>query len=181
MFVKVEKTRVDGFVRASAQMHGNLPGPPLELPIMEKAEAGTQERQDSCGAVLLGGKHSGRTGLIMILEETRRFHLEVRIGTEVIAYGPGMPFAESIVEPLVVGVIEPLLLQCPFEVPIDLRHEQEIGIVFANRMDCVWPEGFWSLTPGALKHFGEDQHCHVTANAVAVSCNSFEFTNHSLL
>src|SRR4051812_26360934 len=166
MFVEVEECRVAGFVWSSAQMHGNLPDSAVELPIMEKAQTGTQKSQYGCGAVLVRRKYSSRTGLIMILEETRRLHLELDVGTEVIAYGAGMPFAESIVEPLVVGVIKPLLLQCPFEIPIDFRHEQKVGIVFANGTDRVRPERLWFLTPRALKHVGKDQHRHVAANAI---------------
>ena len=53
--------------------------------------------------------------------------LIVEVGAQMVAHRPGMALAKAVIQPLVVRVIEPLLLQGPFEIPVDLRHEQEAG------------------------------------------------------
>ena len=63
--------------------------------------------------------------LIVVFEKPNGLSLIIPIRTEVIADGPGMAFAKAIVEALVVGVIETLLLQLPFEIPVGLGHKNE--------------------------------------------------------
>src|SRR5512132_1770208 len=63
----------------------------------------------------------------MVLEEASELILIVQRRDQMVAYRPSAPLAQSIVEPLVVAVIEPLLLQGPFQVPVHFRHEQEAG------------------------------------------------------
>ena len=62
-----------------------------------------------------------------------------------LAHRPGVALAKAIVEPLVVGVIEALLLQRPFHVPVDLGHEEEAGHSFAHALRRRRPEerGRW--------------------------------------
>ena len=60
---------------------------------------------------------------------------------EVLAHRPGVPFAKPVVEPLVVGVVEALLLQRPFQIPIDLGHEAEARDALAHALDRLRPEG----------------------------------------
>ena len=61
--------------------------------------------------------------LVVVLEEAREVVLVVEIGPQVLAHRPRVPVAQAVVEPLVVGVVEALLLQRPLEVPVDLGHE----------------------------------------------------------
>ena len=46
-----------------------------------------------------------------------------------------MPFAQAVVESFVVGVVEALLLQRPFQVPVDLGHEEELRML--PRTDAI--------------------------------------------
>ena len=74
---------------------------------------------------------------------------------------------EPVVQPLVVGVVEALLLQVPLQIPVDLGHEQEAGMLFLDARDGVGPEGLSLDAPGAFEDVGEDEHGHVAADPVA--------------
>lgn len=56
------------------------------------------------------------------------------------ADGSGALVDQAVVEPLVVAVVEALLLEVPFEVPVRLRDEEEIGVALADLADDVRPE-----------------------------------------
>jgi hypothetical protein len=89
--------------------------------------------------------------------------------------------AQAIVESLVVGVIEPLLLERPFEVPVDLGHEGEAGSVLAHSPCGVGPEGLRANIPRPFEHVGEHQHGHVAADAVALTGDFDQFRDHGVL
>ena len=78
------------------------------------------------------GKRRGGPRLVVVLEEAGQLVLIVEPGVKMLADGPGMAFAEAVVEPLVVGVVEALLLERPFQVPVDLGHEAEAGMLAAR-------------------------------------------------
>ena len=78
----------------------------------------------------------------------------------------------SVVESLVVGEVEALLLQTVLHVPIDFRHEQEVRALRFDPADCFEPEfgaGRVELAaPRAREDFARDEHRHVAAHAVAL-------------
>ena len=92
-----------------------------------------------------------------------------------------VPFAQAVVEPLVVGVVEALLLQRPFHVPIDFRHEAEVRNLLAHAADRLGPERLGRDAPGPLEDFRQDQHRHVAAHAVALTGDSHQFADHGFL
>ena len=98
-----------------------------------------------------------------------------------LAHGPGVVVAEAVVQPLVVGVVEPLLLHRPLEVPIDFGHEAEAGHPLADALRRLGPEERGAAAPGALEHIGQDEHRHVAANAVALAGDPDELADHRLL
>jgi hypothetical protein len=51
----------------------------------------------------------------------------------------------------------------------------------ARRRRRVRPEGLWSDAPGALENFGQNQHRHVAANAVAFASDGDQFVDLRLL
>jgi hypothetical protein len=61
----------------------------------------------------------------VVLEEAGQMILEVEAGEEVLADRAGVALFQAVVEPLVVGVVEALLLEGPLEVPVDLGEEEE--------------------------------------------------------
>ena len=63
--------------------------------------------------------------LIVVLQEARQVILVVEPGQEVSSDRRCVPFPEAVIQPLVVGVVEPLLLERPFEIPIDFGNEEE--------------------------------------------------------
>jgi hypothetical protein len=78
---------------------------------------------------------------------------------------------QPVVEAFVVAVVEPLLLQGPFEVPVGLGDEQEVGVALADLGDRVRPEVLGRcrarpFAPGLREHVGHQQHGHVAAHAV---------------
>src|SRR6476646_2553278 len=107
---------------------------------MEEPQSWTKKRQHRGGAMLVDRKHGSCPGFIVILQKARRSPLELHISTEVIPHCAGMPVAETVVEPLVVCVIEALLLQSPFEIPIHLCHEQKVRPASADGVHCLGPE-----------------------------------------
>ena len=63
--------------------------------------------------------------LVVVLEEAGEPVLVVEPAREVLAHRARVALAQPVVEALVVRVVEPLLLQRPLEVPVDLGHEAE--------------------------------------------------------
>ena len=92
-----------------------------------------------------------------------------------------MALPEAIVEPFIVGVVEALLLERPFQVPVDLGHEEEAGNTFAHPLGRRRPEERRTLAPGSFEDLGQDQHGHVAAHAVALSGNPHQFADHRFL
>ena len=53
----------------------------------------------------------------------------------------GVFMLQAIIEPFVIGEVEALLLQRPFEIPIDFRHEAEAGMKLPDLPDGIGPAG----------------------------------------
>ena len=115
------------------------------------------------------GERRGRARLVVVLQEADHLVLVIEIGVEVLADRPDVAVAQPIVQPLVVGVVESLLLQRPFEIPVDLGHEAEAGRLLAHARGGSRPEGLRAEAPRPLEHVGQHQHRHVAAHAVALS------------
>lgn len=63
----------------------------------------------------------------MVLQEADETALERGVGAQVGADGVGAVVQQTVVEPFVVAVVEALLLEGPFEVPVGLGDEEETG------------------------------------------------------
>jgi hypothetical protein len=98
-----------------------------------------------------------------------------------VTHRPGMAFTEAIVEPFVVDVIESLLLQSPFEIPIDLGHETEAGRLFAHSLSGFGPEQLRLEAPSPLEDIGQDKHGHVAAHSVSLPGDPQQFSDHRVL
>ena len=107
--------------------------------------------------------------------------LVIQARAEMVAHRPGVPVAEPVVQPLVVSVIEPLLLQGPFEVPVDFGHEAEVGGLLPHAPGRLRPEGLRRDAPGPLEDLGQDQHRHVAAHPVALPGNPQQLVEHRVL
>src|SRR5262245_452705 len=92
-----------------------------------------------------------------------------------------MAIAQTIVETLVVRVVEPLLLHGPFEFPIDLGHEAEPRVPLADGARGVGPEGRSATSPSTLEDVGQNEHGHVAPHAVALPGDAEELAAHRLL
>jgi len=79
-----------------------------------------------------------------------------------------MTLTEAVVEPLVVGVVKSLLLERPFQVPVDFGHKAEAWDPLPHALGRLGPEGLGPTPPCPFKDVRQNQHGHVTANAVTL-------------
>ncbi|MCG3776006.1 MAG: hypothetical protein JW395_2855 [Nitrospira sp.] len=96
------------------------------------------ERHCRSPRLLIRKRRSGAR-FVVVLDETNELLLVRQIGAEVQAHALGRAMLQSIIEPLVVAVIEPLLLQLPFLVPVGLSDEEDIGVSLPHPMDHLRP------------------------------------------
>ena len=131
-FVELLQRLVGGFERRADEVRRNALPAAFELTLVEEAQTGRQVGDDGRGFVHRAFEGRGRPRLVMVLHEARELRLVVEPGVEMLPHRPGVTVAEPIVQPLVVGVVETLLLHGPFKIPIDLRHEAEARNLLAH-------------------------------------------------
>src|SRR5262249_4896968 len=102
-----------------------------------------------------GRKRGCRPRLVVVLQKAGEFVLIIQPCVKVFAHRTGVVLTKAVVEPLVVRVVETLLLERPFQVPVNLRHEDETGHSFAHALSRLWPEERRALTPGSLEDLGQ--------------------------
>ncbi len=119
--------------------------------------------------------------LVVVLQETRQLVLVIETRVEMLAHGPRMAFPEAIVESFIVSVVEALLLQRPFQVPVNLGHEEKAGSALTHALGRRRPEEGRTLTPGPFEYVRQDQHGHVAAHAVALPGDLHQFAGHRFL
>ena len=120
-------------------------------------------------------------GLVVVLEESGELALIVEPGVQVLAHRLRVSLAQAIVEPLVVGVIEPLLQHRPFQVPVHLGHEAEARHPLPHSPGRLRPEQWRPAPPGPLEDVGQDEHGHVAAHPVTLSGDLQQLADHRLL
>src|SRR4029450_809457 len=96
----------------------------------------------------------------------------------------GRTLQNSVVQSLVVAVIEALLLQRPLKIPISLGEEQESRMRLADGGDHCRPivrlwRGTDAITPGSGKNVTHDQHRHIATDTVALLGNLAERLDHN--
>ena len=128
-----------------------------------------------------GSECSGRSWLIVVFEEPGQLVLVIEACVEVLTDRPGMTLAEAVVESFVVSVVEALLLQRPFQVPVDLGHEAEIRDPLSNLLGRARPERLRAAAPGAFENIRQDKHGHIAAHTVTLTGDPQQFSDHCLL
>jgi len=140
---------------------------------MQQLCAGQGQDGHRSSALFLRGESCCGTRFIMILNEAHQFILIATVCKQMQAHGFGVVVNQSVIQPLVIAVVEALLLQLPLKAPVCLGHEQGVGIFFARRLDyflpvlCPGPRS-GALPPGLLEYSIYQEHGHVTAHAVAL-------------
>ena len=117
----------------------------------------------------------------MVFQEAGQFILVIKPRVEVLTDRPGMAFAETVVQSFVVRVVEALLLQCPFQIPINLSHEAEIRNPLSNLLGGSRPEQLRPAAPGSFEDVRQNEHGHIAAHAVTLTGDLQQFCNHRLL
>src|SRR4029078_10109502 len=107
--------------------------------------------------------------------------LKVKPGVKVAAYGVRVAFSESVVEALVVRVVEALLLERPFEVPVDLGHERETRVRVVYRRGGTRPERLRRDAPSPGENFRQFEHRHIAPDAVALRADPLQLAKHRVL
>ena len=138
--VKLLYPLVDGFFRTAYEVGRDAFQPAFELPLMEETQARRQKRDDRRGLVNFRRERRRRPWLIVVFEKAGQFVLIVHTGVEVLAHGRCMALTQAVVQPLVIGVIEALLLQRPFQVPVDLGHEEKVRKLLPHALGRLGPE-----------------------------------------
>jgi hypothetical protein len=159
---------VHGLDRTSTQVGGDPLPSCLELALMEEAQPRRQVGDDGRRLVRTRRERSGRPRFVVVLQEAGQPALVVEPCVEMLAHRPRLAAAEAVVEAFVVRVVEPLLLQLPLEVPVDLGHEAEARHPLPHPPRRIGPEGRRPAAPGPLEDVGQDEHRHVAAHAVAL-------------
>ena len=98
-----------------------------------------------------------------------------------LAHRAGPALAQPVVQALVVRVVESLLLECPFEVPVDFGQKAKVRVPFPDPPDRGVPKRRRRYSPRPFKHLRQDKHCHVAAHAVTLAGDLQELTNHGFL
>src|SRR5512144_475899 len=150
-------------------MDGNADPLSLALALVEEAKARCEEGDDGGGTMDFGRERGGGPRLVVVLEEAGHVVLEVEAREEVLADGPRVTLFQAVVEPLVVGVVEALLLEGPLEVPVDFGHEEEARDPGADGLRDPGPERRCGDPPRPLEDFRKDEHRHVASDAVALA------------
>src|SRR5262245_65184887 len=86
------------------------------------------------------GERRRRPWLVVVFQKARQPILVLQPGVEMLTHRPGLTIAQAIVQPFVIRVIESLLLQRPFQVPVDLGHEAEVRHPLPYSLRRLWPE-----------------------------------------
>src|SRR4051812_28779144 len=180
-FIETLHLVIDWFDRRADEVRRDACSAPLELTIMKKTQTGRQIRDDGGSLVHLRWEGGSGPRLVVVLHKACEPVLIVEAGEQMLSRTPGVAVAETIVEALVVRVVEALLVHGRFEVPIDFGHEAESWNPFANARRRLGPEERSTTTPGALEDIGEDEHGHVTPHPVALFGNSEQLAPHRLL
>src|ERR1044071_4963094 len=99
--------RLCGFVRAPSELNRHFPAGTSQLSVIKKAHTRQTKEQESSGALFVGRKNGGDSGLIMILEEMSAVSDQFRWALEQVALD-ARRFAtdEAVVEGFVISVIK---------------------------------------------------------------------------
>jgi len=146
---------------------------PLKLALVQ--QRATRQGGDQRGGGQLPLRAEGARGalFVVILDETQHVVLIAAIGAQMRhnrAHGLAL---QPVAKPLVIRIVEALLQQIPFHVPIHFGDEQRVGVMVFDRRDHHRPEFqrgrmAGAFAPGLGKNPVGDQHRHVAANAVAL-------------
>src|SRR5262245_25006302 len=92
------------------------------------------------GGTFFGGSECPcRPRLVVVLNETNKPVLVCHIRTEMKPDAFCVFIHQTVIQPFVITEVEPLLLEFPFQVPIGLGDEEEIGMCRFDGRDQVVP------------------------------------------
>src|SRR6516162_3498996 len=167
--IKGSDLRVCRLDRTTAEVRRHSDPGSLKLALVEEPQSRGQEGDDRRRLVLRPGEFRHGARLVVVFKKAGELVLVIEPGEQMTADRPGVAVSQAVVKPLVIAISEALLLQGPFEVPIDLGHKGEGRIFLADRRRRLRPEWLRRQSPGALEDLGQQQHRHVAAHAVTLA------------
>src|SRR6516164_10697588 len=179
--IKGSGFRVCRLDRAAAEVGRHSDPSSLKLALVEEPQSRGQEGDDRRRLVLRPGEYRHGARLVVVFKKAGELVLVIQPGEQVTADRPGMAVSQAVVKPLVVTIVEALLVQGPFEVPINLGHKGEGRIFLADRRGRLRPEWVRRQSPSALKNVRQQQHRHVAAHTVALAGNADQLVDPRLL
>src|SRR6516162_8034046 len=154
---------------------------PLGLSLVKEPQSWRQKGNNCRSLMNSQSEGHGCARFVVVFQEAGQFVLIGWVRPEMFADRPGLPAAKAIIESFVVSVIESLLLQGPFEIPIDLSHEAKVRNVLAHLPGRLWPERLRMDAPGSFKDLRQRQHGHVASEAVTLVGNLDQLADHRFL
>src|SRR5262249_955643 len=123
--IELSQRGVSRLVRPSHEVRGNPLPASLELTLMKEPQPGREIGQDR--RRLVHARFEGRCGtrLVMVLQEAGEAVLVAKLRLKMSAHRTYIRSAQTIIEPLVIGVVKALLQHGPLAIPIDLGHENK--------------------------------------------------------
>src|SRR5659263_312392 len=125
-------------------------------------------------------KYCSCAWFVMILKEAGKLILIVRCCIKMLTHSSCMAFTQTVIKPLVIGIIKALLLHGPLHIPVHFGHEAKTRNFVTDGLNGDWPEGFRFAAPCLFKNLRHDQHCHIASYSVALFRYTKEFSCHSL-
>ena len=98
---------------------------PSRCPWWRKRRPGVRKVDHGRSAVDIRCESCRGAWLVVVLQEAGRSILEVKTGHQVFTNRMRLAEHQPVVQPLIVGVIEALLLESPFQIPVDFSQEEE--------------------------------------------------------
>src|SRR5215831_5215584 len=100
---------------------------------------------------------------------------------KMLPHRPGKSLTQAVVESFVIRIVEALLLERPFQVPINFSQETEVRCLLANSMNGHRPERLRLDAPGALEDLRQHEHRHVAAYSITLAGDFHKLSGHGLL
>ena len=160
-------------LRPASKKHAEPCMSALKLALVKQHRSRQGHAHDGCCAMFLWRECCGGSGFVMILEKAYQATVVSRITLQMLPYRLDLSMFQPVIQPLIVAIVESLLLQFPFEIPVRFSHKEELPMAPSYGGDQLGPILSRRLLTGPLpprpfKDRIDEQHCHIAPHAVAL-------------
>ncbi len=154
---------------------------PLPLSLVKEAKSRREEGDRRGGTVDIRCQDCRGARLVMVFQEAGHAVLILLRASQMFADRARQAVHQAVVEFLVVGVIEALLLESPLHIPVNLGQKEETRELRMDALRGPRPEMIGGNVPGPLEDLRDNQHGHVTADAITLARDPPQLAEHGLL